>query len=444
MKSIRPALLLALPVLLLASCGDGEGSASSSQGGSGFDPTQPVAGVKEALALLSEARNYTAYVQLSSTTGGVGMYYCDYFTEDYFFSDEYEDEHGYASSSEGIYPLAMRMDEEGSGKIVGGELSGAEGDLYSSGLFPTVADIDSSSWEEGLQSLDLSGDKLAKITLLELFGFEPDRLLDIDSASIDLLEGGDSLLDLSIQITMGLTRYEMSFDEFGSTAYEPVESFLAEGGSALVLDERLSFAKEGFLAENFIRDVINYVSGESQGTERYTPHYFYGSYTGDAALYSGGYMGIRNKEYQGKVLNGTYMFIVDGVTVTPMFQGAYNNDPDITSPNVFNYPGNMDLWNRLELFGEEGEGAYVTYDSALIADFISNNQAASFLSEISAEPVSLSIAITDPAAEANTVVTFSLDYESPYGDGSCVYPFTSFGTANIPAVDDFMEENNLL
>ena len=149
MKKIRPALLLALPVLLLASCGDGEVSASSSSGEAEIDFSQPVEGVKEAFALLSKARNYTAYVQLSSTTGGIGMYYCDYYTEDYFFSDEYEDEHGYALSSEGIFPLAVRMDDEGSGTIVGGELTGKEGDLYSSGLFPTVADLDTSSWEEG-------------------------------------------------------------------------------------------------------------------------------------------------------------------------------------------------------------------------------------------------------------------------------------------------------
>lgn len=447
MNKVRPALLLALPVLLLASCeinGEGSGSLSGSEGGTDIDVSQPVEGVKEAIALLSKARNYTAYVQLSSTTGGVGMYYCDYFTEDYFFSDEYEDEHGYAISSEGIYPLAMRMDGEGSGTIVGGELTDKEGDLYSSGLFPTIADLDTSSWEEGLKEIDLGGDKLAKITLLELFGFEPDRLLDIDSATVSLLEGGDSILDLSIEITMGITRYEMSFDEFGATAYQPVESYIAEGGSALVLDERLSFAKEGFLAENFIRDVINYVTGESDGTERYTPHYFYGSYTGDASLYSGGYMGIKNKEYQGKVLNGTYMFYVNGMTVTPFFQGAYNNDPDITSPYVFNYPGNMELWNRLELFGEEREGVYVTYDPTLLADFVKNNQTSSYLSEIAGEAVSLSMTITDPVAGANTVVTFSLNYKSAYWEGSCVYPFTSFGTANIPVVDDFMEENNLI
>ena len=444
MKNIRPALLLALPVLLLASCGDGEVSASSSSGEAEIDFSQPVEGVKEAFALLSKARNYTAYVQLSSTTGGLGMYYCDYYTEDYFFSDEYEDEHGYALSSEGIFPLAMRMDDEGSGTIVGGELTGKEGDLYSSGLFPTVADLDTSSWKEGLAEIDLGGDKLAKIALLELFGFEPDRLLDIDSATVSLLGGGDSLLDLSIEITLGLTRYEMSFDEFGSTAYEPVESYIGGGGSSLVLDERLSFAKEGFLGENFIRDVINYSTGESDGTERYTPHYFYGSYTGDAALYTGGYMGIRNKEYQGKILNGTYMFLVDGLTVIPFFQGSYNNDPDITSPHVFNYPGNMELWNRLELFAEEEEGVYVTYDSGLLADFVNNNQTGSFLSEIGGEAVSLSMSITDPVAGPNTIVTFSLDYNSNYGEGSCVYPFTSFGNANIPVVDDFMEENNLI
>ena len=261
---------------------------------------------------------------------------------------------------------------------------------------------------------------------------------------MSLLGGGDSLLDLSIEITLGLTRYEMSFDEFGSTAYEPVESYIGGGGSSLVLDERLSFAKEGFLGENFIRDVINYSTGESDGTERYTPHYFYGSYTGDAALYTGGYMGIRNKEYQGKILNGTYMFLVDGLTVIPFFQGSYNNDPDITSPHVFNYPGNMELWNRLELFAEEEEGVYVTYDSGLLADFVSNNQTGSFLSEIGGEAVSLSMSITDPVAGPNTIVTFSLDYNWTYGEGSCVYPFTSFGNANIPVVDDFMEENNLI
>ena len=120
-----PIVIALASVLAMTGCDTGGASTSSGETPDINDSTA-VTDLASAATYLNDVHNYTAYYQLYDRNGGLGIYYNNYYTNDYVYSDRLGQEWGYVSSEKGIYPLTMKTDSEGGETLVGGELIAGE------------------------------------------------------------------------------------------------------------------------------------------------------------------------------------------------------------------------------------------------------------------------------------------------------------------------------
>lgn len=467
MKSIKPLLLLSSALLTLASCSNQDQGQTSSEetpsssvdGTSSSDVTSStttseqsweitsqtrVSGIADAMAKLNSSTRYIVTVTLTDAEGNEGLSHDIYFNPYYYYFAG-TTEYGYAiqtSLSNNVFSLSR---PEADGDIVNGQrVKDSNGEYYdnlwASGLFTSMRDLyeaGSDVWTAET-SMDLSANKLVKLSFVKLLGYSANYYTSINSLTFSV---GETLGTWSALIQIGTSRYyKVGVADVGIAQNDEIQDLLDAGTDYLVADANITRIAELFQANNFKRRVISYEDNETEeGTEYYLPDYwYYHAVQGLDSGYGYGVMGIANKYYNGTLLNGTYMFTASSTAVSLVTTGVYNRSSNVPE-DVLVYPGYMTLWDNLEYVSAgTGEVDFTVSDQTILRDFASNNQVLSTIEEAEATMLRLDIVVEEADEDEKVVVDFYLYYNYGGSVNSYRFEFYDFGAANISSVDSFI------
>lgn len=437
----KSSLLILATSLILMSCVNNEGSGTTST----YVPTE-ITSVKDALTQLSSLKNYKFYIQKRNSDGFPVSEFNKYITENYFYLDKEGEELGYF-----VYEGSVRSFDLDNGEFTATEPLKDDNNqtitsLYDNDLFYKVSDFDTSDESFNTkEATELS--RPNQFVLLGLLEVPAATVLDIKSLSITV---GDSLESLKMEVGFAKESWSLIVEDIG-TADEPSVTEFVNNFEPVVVSEDLKKLKVLFHEDNYSRNIYDYNEHVWYGVEYFLPQYFYQEIDSSIAYelgvlaMSGGYLGIDNKVYQGKNLYGCYYFNLDGSTVELMTSFPYNSQTsDVTSPLFIDYPSNLLLWDQMQyIHPTDKTGEYTVTNEILLEDFAQNFQVDEIISTNKLTVTSLDIKLTDIGLPEG-VCNFYLNYEYLSGaSGSLHYEFFDFGFSNIPAVDKFIEDNNL-
>lgn len=437
----KSSLLILATSLILMSCVNNEGSGTTST----YVPTE-ITSVKDALTQLSSLKNYKFYIQKRNSDGFPVSEFNKYITENYFYLDKEGEELGYF-----VYEGSVRSFDLDNGEFTATEPLKDDNNqtitsLYDNDLFYKVSDFDTSDESFNTkEATELS--RPNQFVLLGLLEVPAATVLDIKSLSITV---GDSLESLKMEVGFAKESWSLIVEDIG-TADEPSVTEFVNNFEPVVVSEDLKKLKVLFHEDNYSRNIYDYNEHVWYGVEYFLPQYFYQEIDSSIAYelgvlaMSGGYLGIDNKVYQGKNLYGCYYFNLDGSTVELMTSFPYNSQTsDVTSPLFIDYPSNLLLWDQMQyIHPTDKTGEYTVTNEILLEDFAQNFQVDEIISTNKLTVTSLDIKLTDIGLPEG-VCNFYLNYEYLSGaSGSFHYEFFDFGFSNIPAVDKFIEDNNL-
>ena len=437
----KSSLLILATSLILMSCVNNEGSGTTST----YVPTE-ITSVKDALTQLSSLKNYKFYIQKRNSDGFPVSEFNKYITENYFYLDKEGEELGYF-----VYEGSVRSFDLDNGEFTATEPLKDDNNqtitsLYDNDLFYKVSDFDTSDESFNTkEATELS--RPNQFVLLGLLEVPAATVLDIKSLSITV---GDSLESLKMEVGFAKESWSLIVEDIG-TADEPSVTEFVNNFEPVVVSDDLKKLKVLFHEDNYSRNIYDYNEHVWYGVEYFLPQYFYQEIDSSIAYelgvlaMSGGYLGIDNKVYQGKNLYGCYYFNLDGSTVELMTSFPYNSQTsDVTSPLFIDYPSNLLLWDQMQyIHPTDKTGEYTVTNEILLEDFAQNFQVDEIISTNKLTVTSLDIKLTDIGLPEG-VCNFYLNYEYLSGaSGSFHYEFFDFGFSNIPAVDKFIEDNNL-
>ena len=437
----KSSLLILATSLILMSCVNNEGSGTTST----YVPTEIIS-VKDALTQLSSLKNYKFYIQKRNSVGFPVSEFNKYITENYFYLDKEGEELGYF-----VYEGSVRSFDLDNGEFTATEPLKDDNNqtitsLYDNDLFYKVSDFDTS--DESFNTKEVTElSRPNQFVLLGLLEVPAATVLDIKSLSITV---GDSLESLKMEVGFAKESWSLIVEDIG-TADEPLVTEFVNNFEPVVVSDDLKKLKVLFHENNYSRNIYDYNEHVWYGVEYFLPQYFYQEIDSSIAYelgvlaMSGGYLGIDNKVYQGKNLYGCYYFNLDGSTVELMTSFPYNSQTsDVTSPLFIDYPSNLLLWDQMQyIHPTDKTGEYTVTNEILLEDFAQNFQVDEIISTNKLTVTSLDIKLTDIGLPEG-VCNFYLNYEYLSGaSGSFHYEFFDFGFSNIPAVDKFIEDNNL-
>ncbi len=437
----KSSLLILATSLILMSCVNNEGSGTTST----YVPTE-ITSVKDALTQLSSLKNYKFYIQKRNSDGFPVSEFNKYITENYFYLDKEGEELGYF-----VYEGSVRSFDLDNGEFTATEPLKDDNNqtitsLYDNDLFYKVSDFDTS--DESFNTKEVTElSRPNQFVLLGLLEVPAATVLDIKSLSITV---GDSLESLKMEVGFAKESWSLIVEDIG-TADEPSVTEFVNNFEPVVVSDDLKKLKVLFHENNYSRNIYDYNEHVWYGVEYFLPQYFYQEIDSSIAYelgvlaMSGGYLGIDNKVYQGKNLYGCYYFNLDGSTVELMTSFPYNSQTsDVTSPLFIDYPSNLLLWDQMQyIHPTDKTGEYTVTNEILLEDFAQNFQVDEIISTNKLTVTSLDIKLTDIGLPEG-VCNFYLNYEYLSGaSGSFHYEFFDFGFSNIPAVDKFIEDNNL-
>ena len=437
----KSSLLILATSLILMSCVNNEGSGTTST----YVPTE-ITSVKDALTQLSSLKNYKFYIQKRNSDDFPVSEFNKYITENYFYLDKEGEELGYF-----VYEGSVRSFDLDNGEFTATEPLKDDNNqtitsLYDNDLFYKVSDFDTS--DESFNTKEVTElSRPNQFVLLGLLEVPAATVLDIKSLSITV---GDSLESLKMEVGFAKESWSLIVEDIG-TADEPSATEFVNNFEPVVVSDDLKKLKVLFHENNYSRNIYDYNEHVWYGVEYFLPQYFYQEIDSSIAYelgvlaMSGGYLGIDNKVYQGKNLYGCYYFNLDGSTVELMTSFPYNSQTsDVTSPLFIDYPSNLLLWDQMQyIHSTDKTGEYTVTNEILLEDFAQNFQVDEIISTNKLTVTSLDIKLTDIGLPEG-VCNFYLNYEYLSGaTGSFHYEFFDFGFSNIPAVDKFIEDNNL-
>lgn len=437
----KSSLLILATSLILMSCVNNEGSGTTST----YVPTE-ITSVKDALTQLSSLKNYKFYIQKRNSVGFPVSEFNKYITENYFYLDKEGEELGYF-----VYEGSVRSFDLDNGEFTATEPLKDDNNqtitsLYDNDLFYKVSDFDTS--DESFNTKEVTElSRPNQFVLLGLLEVPAATVLDIKSLSITV---GDSLESLKMEVGFAKESWSLIVEDIG-TADEPSVTEFVNNFEPVVVSDDLKKLKVLFHEDNYSRNIYDYNEHVWYGVEYFLPQYFYQEIDSSIAYelgvlaMSGGYLGIDNKVYQGKNLYGCYYFNLDGSTVELMTSFPYNSQTsDVTSPLFIDYPSNLLLWDQMQyIHPTDKTGEYTVTNEILLEDFAQNFQVDEIISTNKLTVTSLDIKLTDIGLPEG-VCNFYLNYEYLSGaTGSFHYEFFDFGFSNLPAVDKFIEDNNL-
>lgn len=437
----KSSLLILATSLILMSCVNNEGSGTTST----YVPMK-ITSVKDALTQLSSLKNFKFYIQKRNSVGFPVSEFNKYITENYFYLDKEGEELGYF-----VYDGSVRSFDLDNGEFTATEPLKDDNNqtitsLYDNDLFYKVSDFDTS--DESFNTKEVTElSRPNQFVLLGLLEVPAATVLDIKSLSITV---GDSLKSLKMEVGFAKESWSLIVEDIG-TADEPSVTEFVNNFKPVVVSDDLEKLKVLFHENNYSRNIYDYNEHVWYGVEHFLPQYFYQEIDSSIAYelgvlaMSGGYLGIDNKVYQGKNLYGCYYFNLDGSTVELMTSFPYNSQTsDVTSPLFIDYPSNLLLWDQMQyIHPTDKTGEYTVTNEILLEDFAQNFQVDEIISTNKLTVTSLDIKLTDIGLPEG-VCNFYLNYEYLSGaTGSFHYEFFDFGFSNIPAVDQFIDVNNL-
>ena len=437
----KSSLLILATSLILMSCVNNEGSGTTSS----YVPTE-ITSVKDALTQLSSLKNYKFYIQKRNSDGFPVSEFNKYITENYFYLDKEGEELGYF-----VYEGSIRSFDLDNGEFTATEPLKDDNNqtitsLYDNDLFYKVSDFDTS--DESFNTKEVTElSRPNQFVLLGLLEVPAATVLDIKNISITV---EDSLESLKMKVGFAKESWSLIVEDIG-TADEPSVTEFVNNFEPVVVSDDLTKLKVLFHENNYSRNIYDYNEHVWYGVEHFLPQYFYQDIDSSIAYELGvlamsqGFLGIDNKTYQGKNLFGCYMFTLDGNTVNLNTNFPYNSSTsDVSSPEFANYPSNLLLWDQMQYIHPTGEeGKYEVTNAAILNDFANNFQVASIVKDEGLTITSLSIELTN-IGKPEGVANFHLNYTRSNGiKGDFHYEFFDFGFSNIPAVDQFIDVNNL-
>lgn len=437
----KSSLLILATSLILMSCVNNEGSGTTST----YVPTE-ITSVKDALTQLSSLKNYKFYIQKRNSVGFPVSEFNKYITENYFYLDKEGEELGYF-----VYDGSVRSFDLDNGQFTATEPLKDDNNqtitsLYDNDLFYKVSDFDTS--DESFNTKEVTElSRPNQFVLLGLLEVPAATVLDIKNISITV---EDSLESLKMEVGFAKESWSLIVEDIG-TADEPSVTEFVNNFEPVVVSDDLKKLKVLFHENNYSRNIYDYNEHVWYGVEHFLPQYFYQEIDSSIAYelgvlaMSGGYLGIDNKVFQGKNLYGCYYFNLDGSTVELMTSFPYNSQTsDVTSPLFIDYPSNLLLWDQMQyIHPTDKTGEYTVINEILLEDFAQNFQVDEIISTNKLTVTSLDIKLTNIGLPEG-VCNFYLNYEYLSGaTGSFHYEFFDFGFSNIPAVDQFIDVNNL-
>jgi len=427
------SFLVLLPLLVLTGC--------APKTTTGLTSTE-IAGAKDlssCLAILAKCDDFTMNVVYDSKT--VYHDYNRYYTPSYVYDEEEKNEWGYVLGKNGVYSVGKYHDALVSSEL----LTDSKGSAISS-LSSVVKGFSglTDEFASGVKKRAFNS-KANKLFLLSLVNLQPTDYLSISAANATM---GEDIYSLNFNLSLDDGgAYTISFTDFLSAHASDLEAYLSSGAKELSPNENLAAARDLFYGNNFNRDVLNFATGASEGTEHFLPTYFYGAYINSV---SWGLMGIDDYYVKAQVatassttiqeveLFGSYMFTLSGSSVSLSSAQPYNASPSIPSKDVYNYPSNLLLWSSFGFLDEEYLGQqYSTDRASIVADFVKNYQLADTLKSSNAMATALEVDLEGFDGK-NPVVTFKLSYSQGTAKGTLLFPMKDFGKANVAAVDSFM------
>jgi hypothetical protein len=426
-----------VPAVLLSAC-----TKPSSTSGLTSEEVAKANDLSSCLSILSKADDLTMNVIYDSKT--TYFDYNRYYTPSYVYDEQEKNEWGYVLGKNGVFSVSKYQDAFVTSEL----LSDAEGKAITS-LSSFVKGFSSltNEFDAGVKKRAFNS-KANKLFLLSLINVAPTEYLNLSAANATM---GSDIYSLAFNLVFADGgAYTISFTNFLSTHATDLEAFLAGGAKELTPNENLSAARDLFKGNNFNRDVLDFESGASVGTEHFLPTYFYGSYTTSV---SWGLMGIDDYYIKAQIttssatttqeveLFGSYMFTLSGSSVSLSAGQPYNVSPSIPSKDVYNYPSNLLLWSSFEFLKEDYLGQqYTTERASVLQDFVKNYQLTETLSNAKATATSLEVDLEGMDGKS-PLVTFKLAYSQGTAKGTLVFPMKDFGKANIAAVDTFMAKS---
>lgn len=431
---LKTLTALALSSMLFACGSQNNTDSSASDSSSSLIASE---GLKSDVIALSNSQNLTISIAIATSSGALGLSYNNYYTPNYVYSEDFNNgDWGYIESSEGVYPV----NQEDDGSLLPGELLYSDSGLlltglWDQGLFPYFSSLNTDEFPETSGDYVLKN-KLNILTMLDIYGFSRSRYLEVESITF---HSGEYLTDFTAKLQLGSAIYQLSVVNT-SPSNETIDSFISNGGTAFTPDEGLVKMRSLFEADNYNRDVIDYSSQESIGTEHFTPDYFYGDYDTTVAV-PYGLMRFSNETitYSGYQfeMNGCYYFTVQSNQVVLSPSNPYNSSADIASVCFYLHdPLLFSSFQHVEF--DSSNNTYSTTDQEILIDFAENNQVYDQIVEIGASLYRLDFKLYD-IFEDTAEVEFNLYYGLSESDlNVATYRFLDFGSANVTLLDTFL------
>ncbi len=438
-------ILLALAASILPSCGNNDGIQKDSL------PEDYANSVKSYLKALKNIHNYTVKETVSSSKATSSNYAEIKFDRTNYFYSFGASSYGYIESKDGVYPINANGDSLIGGEIYRDDEGKAYSSLWGNDFFVSFADfIDEQidSMEDGKDLIAVKG-KNNKLKLLSMFGLDSSYYTSIIAMEASVNDDSDLEFNVRVNdVSSGATIYVNAIvTDLLTTESEEVSDFLSNGGTHYVIDSDFAKARTLMKGNNYTHDYYDEDGNGVVGTEYFNENYYFGywdpSYSAKMALegqilYSQGLVGIDHKKTaEGVLLNGCYLVTISGNQFTVNLSFPYNENPSV--PTAYHYPSFLSLWSNPEFFvateAPEGLDAYyVTNDSIILDDFVSNFSMESMVASVSLKNLYIGWHDIDAKEGNERFIRFALETSG----GDVIYDFHNFGTTKIPGIDAFL------
>ena len=463
-STLKKPILLLSSLLLLTSCGGNNPTTSTSSSdvasstsveassSKGAGDQVEVSGFADAFNKLATLRNYDVETVQTFEDNNETFVYNNYFQPDYVYCDYEGEEAGYAEKNGEIF----RFNRYKESFVASDALE--KGALWNSENVKTLA-LPSSIFAGETGDEAIINNKKAKLQWLAFLDLDASYIVDITEAKVTL--SGNTLSNLAFHLQFEGVSFVSKIRHINNGGDAEVEEYL-ETASASTYDPILTYAKEDFALNNFVRVIEDELTVKTEGDkivwghEYYLPNYFYTHYneTSGYGIQSLGYLSLKRKSLEGHpdiVFDGSYMFtLTSDLSEMNSFlaAGPAFVTNDYYMPTIMNYPSLMNMWDHNFQFFEPVEGGpydgvtFVTTDPSILYDFYYYSQIGLLLDEEYATRtlISLSMSIDkgeDEASRADDKIVFLFELKNDGERYRCEYKYERFGDANIQAVEDF-------
>lgn len=465
----------------LVSCNDNTSSSSNSSNSSNSETNITYTPNKlEAPGTITSVNDFVNYIKKDTSSYSIQIIQDDivqmykvftpnYIYNEYTFDDKLSD--GYIFADKGVCKFEFNDDYEVKISEVLTEDNKTITKLYENN---TVLSLYNWSLNGDASSTSFKLTRKNEIMrFLKTCGISASSYLDLSSEdkSITLelkVANGKPCLVINFELSGTIqSSYSIKISNLGTAKLDTLEDLIAATPKAYEASSELKSIKELFANDNYTRFVYD-DQGEIMETEYFTSQYYYNDFSDEylkqeptLMSYMKGYLYINEAnplKLYGNIdlyYQDVYMFYISNRTTLNLVtredpnnaghaQGGFTQvQDDVTE--VMNYPKNLVLFDNYYKFNQNEDGSYVTSDSEIISDIISNFGITAS-SGVTMSATDLVISYTKNEANAIKDVTLTLNtinYVTGDALDPFVFNFSNFGTTANQVVEDYLTSNNL-